>query len=384
MLFAICKGFGFQHIIQSQLFDYFPAQRNALEYMLGFVDQYLDQMKGGVFVGIGLCFLLWTLISLLSNIEKAFNDIWQVQGGRSFYRKVTDYTSMFLILPILMVASSGFSLFMSTMLSSSVLFDFMNPLLRWVFRLAPYILTALFFTAIYIFIPNTKVKFKYAFISGLICGTVFQIFQFIYISGQIWVSKYNAIYGSFAFLPLLLIWMQFSWLICLFGAVLTYSSQNVVNFNFEKETNDISRRYSDYIILVIATVIVHRFKEGLPPMTKGQISRRYAIPIQLVERTVDELERVNIISQTLSEEERVPAYQPAVDISRLTLGYLLRAIDREGDEDFICNLKADFPKEWTAIIDTRRLMEEKGDSIALKDLKIEESRVLSHKLNNNE
>ena len=259
-----------------------------------------------------------------------------------------------------------------------------SPLLRWVFRLAPYILTALFFTAIYIFIPNTKVKFKYAFISGLICGTVFQIFQFIYISGQIWVSKYNAIYGSFAFLPLLLIWMQFSWLICLFGAVLTYSSQNVVNFNFEKETNDISRRYSDYIILVIATVIVHRFKEGLPPMTKGQISRRYAIPIQLVERTVDELERVNIISQTLSEEERVPAYQPAVDISRLTLGYLLRAIDREGDEDFICNLKADFPKEWAAIIDTRRLMEEKGDSIALKDLKIEESRVLSHKLNNNE
>ena len=103
-----------------------------------------------------------------------------------------------------------------------------------------------------------------------------------------------------------------------------------------------------------------------------------------VERTVDELERVNIISQTLSEEERVPAYQPAVDISRLTLGYLLRAIDREGDEDFICNLKADFPKEWAAIIDTRRLMEEKGDSIALKDLKIEESRVLSHKLNNNE
>lgn len=177
MLFAICKGFGFQHIIQSQLFDYFPAQRNALEYMLGFVDQYLDQMKGGVFVGIGLCFLLWTLISLLSNIEKAFNDIWQVQGGRSFYRKVTDYTSMFLILPILMVASSGFSLFMSTMLSSSVLFDFMSPLLRWVFRLAPYILTALFFTAIYIFIPNTKVKFKYAFISGLICGTVFQIFN---------------------------------------------------------------------------------------------------------------------------------------------------------------------------------------------------------------
>lgn len=375
MLFAICKGFGFQHIMQSQLFDYFPAQRDTLEYMLGFVDQYLDQMKGGVFVGVGLCFLLWTLISLLSNIEKAFNDIWQVQGGRSFYRKVTDYTSMFLILPILMVASSGFSLFMSTMLNSAVVFEFMTPLLRWVFGLAPYILTALFFTAIYIFIPNTKVKFKYAFISGIICGTAFQIFQYIYISGQIWVSKYNAIYGSFAFLPLLLIWMQFSWLICLFGAVLTYSSQNVVNFNFEKETNDISRRYSDYILLVVATVIVHRFKNGFSPLTKGKISRRYGIPIQLVERTVDELEQAGIISQTPSEEERVPAYQPAVDINKLSLGYLLRAVDREGDEDFISSLKTDFPKEWRAIVDTRRLMEEAGDKIALKDLRIEENRV---------
>ena len=282
---------------------------------------------------------------------------------------------MFLILPILMVASSGFSLFMSTMLNSSVVFEFMTPLLRWVFRLAPYILTALFFTAIYIFIPNTKVKFKYAFISGLICGTAFQIFQYIYISGQIWVSKYNAIYGSFAFLPLLLIWMQFSWLICLFGAVLTYSSQNVVNFNFEKETNQISRRYSDYIVLVIATVIVHRFRDGLPPLTKGQISRRYAIPIQLVERTVETLEEAGVVSQTLSEEERVPAYQPAIDINKLSVGYLLRAIDREGDEDFINNLKDDFPREWRVIVDPRRLMEEAGDKVGLKDLEIEESRV---------
>ena len=189
------------------------------------------------------------------------------------------------------------------------------------------------------------------------------------------MSKYNAIYGSFAFLPLLLIWMQFSWLICLFGAVLTYSSQNVVNFNFEKETNQISRRYSDYIVLVIATVIVHRFRDGLPPLTKGQISRRYAIPIQLVERTVETLEEAGVVSQTLSEEERVPAYQPAIDINKLSVGYLLRAIDREGDEDFINNLKDDFPREWRVIVDTRRLMEEAGDKVGLKDLEIEESRV---------
>ncbi len=372
MLFAICRGFGFQDMLQIQLFDYFPAQREALELALGFVDQYISHMGGGLFVGIGIAFLLWTLISLFSNIEKAFNDIWDVQEGRSFYRKIIDYTSLFLILPVLMVVSSGFSIFMSTMLNSSMLFDFMSPVIQWVIRVAPYLLTSLIFTGVYMVFPNTKVKFKYALISGFICGTVFQLFQFLYISGQMGVTKYNAIYGSFAFLPLLLIWLQFSWLICLFGAVLTYSLQNVVNFNFEKEIKNISRRYSDYILLIVATVVVHRFRDALPPLTKNQISARYAIPIQLVERSVDKLEQVGILSQTPSGEDRVVAYQPAMDISRLTVGELLRTIDRYGKENFITDLQPAFSAEWKTLVEARRLMEVAGDEIALKDLNIKE------------
>ncbi len=373
MLFAICRGFGFQDMLQSQLFDYFPAQRDALEWALGFVDQYISHMGSGLFVGVGVAFLLWTLISLFSNIEKAFNDIWDVREGRSFYRKIIDYTSLFLILPVLMVVSSGFSIFMSTMLNSSILFDFMSPVLKWVIRLAPYLLTSLIFTGIYMIFPNTKVKFKYALISGLICGTAFQIFQYLYISGQMGVTKYNAIYGSFAFLPLLLIWLQFSWLICLFGAVLSYSLQNVVNFNFEKEINNISRRYADYILLVVATVVVHRFRDALPPLTKNQISARHAIPIQLVEHSIDKLEQMGIVSQTPSGEERVPAYQPAMDINRLTVGSLMRTVDRYGKEGFITDLQPLFSAEWNALVDTRRLMEEAGDEVALKDLRIKEA-----------
>ncbi len=373
MLFAICRGFGFQDMLQSQLFDYFPAQRDALEWALGFVDQYISHMGSGLFVGVGVAFLLWTLISLFSNIEKAFNDIWDVREGRSFYRKIIDYTSLFLILPVLMVVSSGFSIFMSTMLNSSILFDFMSPVLKWVIRLAPYLLTSLIFTGIYMIFPNTKVKFKYALISGLICGTAFQIFQYLYISGQMGVTKYNAIYGSFAFLPLLLIWLQFSWLICLFGAVLSYSLQNVVNFNFEKEINNISRRYADYILLVVATVVVHRFRDALPPLTKNQISTRHAIPIQLVEHSIDKLEQMGIVSQTPSGEERVPAYQPAMDINRLTVGSLMRTVDRYGKEGFITDLQPTFSAEWNALVDTRRLMEEAGDEVALKDLRIKEA-----------
>ena len=104
LMFAIAKGFGFQNIVQSQLFDYFPAQKEALAHALSFVDAYLTQAKSGVFVGIGIIFLLWTVISLMGTVESTLNDIWQVKKNRSFYRKITDYTSMFVLLPVLMIA----------------------------------------------------------------------------------------------------------------------------------------------------------------------------------------------------------------------------------------------------------------------------------------
>ena len=182
LIFAIAKGFGFQNIIQSQLFDYIPAQKEALSHALTFVDAYLNQAQSGVFVGIGLIFLFWTVISLMGNVESVLNDIWQVKKNRSFYRKITDYTSMFVILPILMIASSGLSIFVSSGINNSVYLNFISPLVRNLLSFAPYFLTCLLFTGIYILVPNTKVKFLNAFVAGIICGTAFQIFQYVYIS----------------------------------------------------------------------------------------------------------------------------------------------------------------------------------------------------------
>lgn len=190
----------------------FPAQKEALEHALSFVDAYLAQAKSGIFVGVGIIFLLWTVISLMSTVESTLRYLAGKENDRSFYRKITDYTSMFVLLPILMIASSGISLFISTGIDSNAYLYFISPLVRNIISFSPYFLTCLLFTGIYVLVPNTKVKFWNAFIAGVICGTAFQLFQFLYISGQIWVSKYNAIYGSFAFLPLFLLWMQLSWL----------------------------------------------------------------------------------------------------------------------------------------------------------------------------
>lgn len=218
LLFALCRGFGFSNLMKTSLMSYFPAQREALEKGLTFVDSYLEQTSEGLFVGVGLIFLLWTLISLVSSAEMALNSIWGVPD-RSWMRKVIDYTAIFLILPVLMICSTGINIFMSSTIQTVLPFKFISPLISALLDSAGLFITWIFFTGVYMLLPNTKVKFKNAFLAGALSGTAFTILQWLFVSGQIYVSKYNAIYGSFAFLPLVMLWLQLVWVITLAGAV---------------------------------------------------------------------------------------------------------------------------------------------------------------------
>ncbi|KAA6319291.1 hypothetical protein EZS27_030799, partial [termite gut metagenome] len=209
VIFAIARGFGFSTIIESQFRYGFGGKSNTTETLLQFVDSYLSETKsGGIFIGIGLILLLWTVINLINSIENTFNYIWDIKTSRSVYRKITDYFSMLLLLPILIVVSGGLSIFMTTMIKEMEEFIILTPLFRFLVKLIPFALTWLMFTGLYIFMPNIKVKFKHALLAGILSGTFYQLFQYLYINGQISVSKYNAIYGSFAAIPLLLLWLH--------------------------------------------------------------------------------------------------------------------------------------------------------------------------------
>lgn len=372
LMYAIAQGFGFQNIIQSQLLDYFPAQRSALTYIFDFVRTYLSETRnGGVFVGAGVLMLLWTVISMVNNVETVFNEIWQVKKSRSFYRKITDYTSFFLILPVLMIVSSGLSLFLSSSFEGLDYLSFMSPILRKLLSFSPYFLTWLFFTGMYVLIPNTKVKFWNALLAGIICGTIFQIFQFIYIGGQIWVSKYNAVYGGLAFLPLLLLWIQLSWIICLFGAVLTFSAQNIRNYNFERDTKNISRRYKDFLLLLVASLIVQRFVKGEKPLTVEEISFNNKIPMKLTGQILYFLTEIGVIIETSTDDDMVVAYQPAMDVNRLSVAELFSRVDLYGSEKFKIDNRIKFGKQWKTLLMTRDKMMEEVGHILLKDLTTE-------------
>ena len=334
LLFAISRGFGFQDMVQNELYVYFPAQQKAISTATSFVDSYLQQSSQGLFVGIGIVMLLWTLISLLSNIEDAFNSIWGIKKARSLPQKVTDYIAICLMVPVLMICSSGASIFMSTIVQDNLDLPFLTPVINNLLELAPLVMAWLAFTLSYFLIPNIKVSFKYAAISGAVCAIAFQILQLLFVNGQIYVTKYNAIYGSFAFLPLMLIWLQLSWLILLTGCVLTYSLQNVFAYNYMGDISDVSQSYRREVELVITALVFRRFRRGRTPYTLYDLSKHYDLPMKLVNHSVEALRKAGIIYIVSEDKERV-GIAPAVEIGRLSVGELMRRLDAEGNSDFI-------------------------------------------------
>ncbi|GHT01640.1 hypothetical protein AGMMS49525_03100 [Bacteroidia bacterium] len=367
VLLAIAKGFGFQNIVESQLFQHFPGQQKAFGEAFSFVDSYLTQSRNGIFLGIGLGLLLYTVFNLISTVENSFNQIWQIKLGRSYWRRITDYFSAFFLIPVLLVCSSGISIFYETTFGGMKEHLVLAPIYEILLAISPLIFSIILFTGVYLFLPNTKVQLKNALAGGIFAAIGFQIFQFLYINGQMWVSKYNAIYGSFAFIPLLLLWMQLSWVICLCGAEIAFACQNVKNFDYEQETKKISRRYLDFLTLSIAVLILKRFETTSPPYTAIEISNHFKLPIRLVNKILSILIDIHIINE-IKDVDAYPNYQPAIDSSLITVRYLLDKIDQYGTEDFKTNYKEEFFPEWQAILQTREAMFSSNGDRLVKEL----------------
>ena len=368
LLFAIARGFGFSNLLEDQFRNGLGGQAQTAETILSFIDSYLSHAKSGIFIGVGLIMLFYTVLLLTHNMERTFNSIWQVKKPRTLYRKMTDYFSMMLLLPLLIMLSSGISIFMSTFLKTMEEFFLLAPVIKFLVRLTPFVLTWGMFTALYIFMPNTKVKLKFAIVPGILAGSAFQAFQYLYIGSQIWVSRYNAIYGSFAAIPMFLLWTQISWSICLYGAQLCYVAQNLRNFSFSKETENISRRYHDFLCILIMSLICKRFQTEESPYTAESLSDEHKIPIRLTTTILYELQDLHMIYETPVEgQDEEMAYLPSVDINQMNVAMLLSRLDKEGSEAFKID-RSQYTNTWDALAKARESYYKETSSILLKDL----------------
>ena len=369
VVFAIARGFGYNRYIEEWFREALASQPQAAEIIIGFVNSYLVHTKSGVFLGIGLIFMLWTVIMLINNIELTFNYIWQVKKPRSLFRTITDYMAMFLLAPMIIVITSGISIFVATISDSIEGYALLAPVMRFFIDLLPYIFMSAVFVALYVFMPNTKVKFSCAVVPGILAGVAMQGLQLVYIHSQIWVSSYNAIYGSFAALPLFMLWVQISWTICLFGAELCYTSQNLEDYAFRAITEDISHRYRLMLSVMLAGLICKRFEDGGRPYTALELKLETGIPVRIVNDLLYDLTRVHIIIEVTSDEKgEISCYQPAEPTSRLSVGLLIDRLESQGKWTLELDLHKLGSNSWKHIIKSRSDYLDSQRGILLKDI----------------
>ena len=369
VVFAIARGFGYNKYIETWFREALSSQPQVAEAIIGFVNSYLVHTKSGIFLGIGLLFMLWTVIMLISNIEKAFNDIWQVSTPRSIFRTITDYMAMFLLAPIIIVVTSGISIMMATFANGIGETLIVGPTLRFFLRLLPYIMMSGVFIALYVFMPNTKVKIRSAIIPGILAGVAMQGLQLVYIHSQIWVTGYNAIYGSFAALPLFMLWVQISWTICLFGAELAYTNQNLEKFAFRASTDDLSHRYRLLLSAYLMTLICRRFEEGKKPYTALELKLETNIPIRITHDLLENLTRVHLLSEMTNDEKGTEAvYQPAESTARLSVGMMIDRLEAEGKWKLMPDLQLFKSDELMKAIRQRKDYLQKQRDILFKDI----------------
>lgn len=331
LIFAVARGFGFENIVTGLLKNGIIGENESLNSVMQFIDGYMQYVSSGAFIGIGLLFLLFSVYSLADGIEANLNSIWHVKKSRRMGRKITDYFSLILLIPIGIICLCGMSALASSVLSHMEGFQLLGGFAKFIIEDAlPYVVAGLILTGFYIFMPNTKVRFKYAIIPGIIAGCLFQALQNLYFNGQFSLSSYNAIYGGFAALPLFLLWLNVSWAIILFGCELAYVSQNNDNFNYFKEPEKISRRHEDFYSLMVMACICKRFNRHETALTRKELADELHIPLRYVVSSLDTLTDSGLLETVLQNDEREPAYVPATDTKQLTVVKVLSAINNSG------------------------------------------------------
>lgn len=333
VVFAVARGFGYSMYIEKWFRDALASQPQAAEIIIGFVNSYLVHTKSGIILGLGLIFMLWTVLMLVSNIEKAFNDIWTVKKPRSLFRTFTDYLAMLFLVPIIIVIMAGISIFMATVADDLGSYVVISSLAHTLINLSPYLLMSAAFVALYVFMPNTKVSLRCAIVPGIMAGVAMQALQFFYIHSQMWVSSYNAIYGSFAALPLFMLWVQFSWIICLMGAEGAYAIQNREDYSTLTESFSMSHRYRLMLSALLLSLICKRFDQGRKPYTALQLKNALNIPMRLIQQLLFDMAEAGLLIESVSSDEKGDEqyYMPAMSIDSLSVGTLIDRLEALGN-----------------------------------------------------
>jgi len=328
LVLGIAKGFGVGKVLEQQIREQTFTDPQVMDFVVQFANHALENTKGGLITGLGIMILLWSVIKVLGNTELAMNRIWGIKRGRKLTRKFSDYLSVMFIAPILLTLISGINVFLTSNLQTIAVEEgflrYASSLIIWLVNVLPYLLVWFLFVFLYMYMPATPVKFKYAILAGIIAGTVYQVMQWFYNRFQIGVSSYNAIYGSLAALPLLLVWLQLSWSIVLWGTELCYIFRN--RHCMYLNSLDRESRWIENVgqAVKILKYISDEYMQNKGGVTLGQISKKLKISTSKLQIVLHELVEKSVLAGWREDDDIV--YLPLRDLHQLSMADVINRL----------------------------------------------------------
>lgn len=366
MILAVAKGFGFSEMIENHLQQSILSETNLVPTVMEMVNRYLETAQGGAFIGIGLLILIWAVYSFFRNVEQAFNTIWDVKQSRSFVRQLTTYIAVLFLVPVLVVVTSGMSIFVHSTVESLSAFEQLAAYRNSMVRVLQFVIVWVIFLWMYMAIPNTKVRFRSAIFPAILMGTLFQLLQMLSVYVIMFLSRTSIVYGAFAFIPILMIWLQWACLLILIGAELSFAIQNNEQFEYEKDVETMSRRYMDFLTLYLLHRVIYRFEHDEIPYTAVELAHENNLPIRLVSQLLNRLADVGLLRTVYVEQKEEKTYQPALDTHQITVGKAIERIDMQGTEEFLRGATPEMQAFW------KRYLQLKDEHNTLKAIRIDE------------
>lgn len=357
LVFAVVKGFGLMDGLVDSLYSLFPQVPDVVDYIVEFAQNTLARTQSGWVAAVSLVTLFWSVIRVFGSVEDAFNNIWEVKSSRGIARKYSDYIAIIVVAPLLWVVATSMGTYMREIFGMNAFAG-----MEFLSKCFSMIVTWVMFTFIYILLPNTKVNFGSAAVSAVIAGTIFLLFQWGYVYLQKTMTSYNAIYGSFAALPLFLIWMQTSWQILLLGGELSFAFQNVQRFDEERESLLASYDCRRKLMVGIMVIVSRAFRDGRGAVPVAEIRDQLEVPTRILSNVLFTLVEADMLNEILrGKSEYEVSYAPARDINTLRVYDILEAVDNQGFGRDTIELQSDDMDACAAVVDALKSVTRESD-----------------------
>ena len=319
--FSVLKGLGAQNALEPILRQVAGNSGDTVPRIIAYVNNTNMKSMGA----IGLVMLIVTVISLMGSIEDAFNSVWNVRETRSLHRRFSDYFSVVIVGPILLLAATSMtsSLQSQWLLQWLIQNTYIGDAILLLFRFLPYLTVWIAMFFLYIFIPNTKIRFASALTGGIIAGTAWELAQWGYFHFQVGVANYNAIYGTLAAVPIFLIWIYTSWLIVLFGLEIVFAHQNSGHLISEIAAMSLSVTEREQLAVALLIQVNLFFQKGGTPPSAQNLADKLNVSLLLLEPIFDDLKRLGYLVATAGNEF---GWLPTRDSSEVQLSEVINAL----------------------------------------------------------